>query len=175
MDKKRAMGKLDKIKIVISDVDGVLTDNSITIDANGVETKTFNARDGSGIKFLQRVGIIFAIISGRESSAVEYRAKELGIKDVYLGAKKKIDPYQKILSEHNLNDNEVCYIGDDLVDIPLLLKVGFPVAVADAVDEVREIAAYVTKADGGKGAVREVVEKIIKEQHKWDEITVHYF
>lgn len=169
------MENIEKIKIVISDVDGVLTDGSIIIDANGDESKTFNARDGSGIKYLQRVGIKFAIISGRKAMAVEHRANELGIKDVYLGAKKKLEPYRQILSEHNLNDDEVCYIGDDLVDIPIMLKVGFPVAVFDAVDEVRNIAAYITNAEGGKGAVREVIEKIIKEQNKWEDISQRYF
>lgn len=169
------MSKLSKIKMVIADVDGVLTDGNITIDHTGNELKTFNARDGSGIKFLQRVGIKFAIISGRHSFAVNIRAKELSVKDVYQDSKKKIEVYEKIVSDHNLKDEEVCYIGDDLVDIPVMRKVGFSVGVADAVKEVCEIADYVTYALGGKGAVREVIEKIIKAQGKWDEITARYF
>ena len=169
------MDKLAKIKMVIADVDGVLTDSSITLDFEGNESKTFNARDGSGIKFLQRVGIKFAIISGRYSSAVDVRAKELNIKDVYQNAKKKVDVYEKIISEHDLKDEEVCFIGDDLVDIPVLRKVGFSVGVADAVTDVLDIVDYVTSTPGGKGAVREVVEKIIKSQGKWDEITTGYF
>ena len=169
------MDRLYKIKMVIADVDGVLTDGSITIDASGNELKTFNAKDGSGIKFLHRVGIKFAIITGRQSSAVEIRANELKIKDVYQNSKKKIEAYRKILSENGLKDENVCYIGDDLVDIPVMQKVGFSVAVADSVTEVLEIVDYVTKANGGKGAVREVVEKIIKGQGKWEEITSRYF
>lgn len=169
------MDNLHKIKMVIADVDGVLTDGSITIDATGNELKTFNAKDGSGIKFLQRVGIKFAIITGRQSYAVEFRANELKIKDVYQSAKKKTEAYRKILSENGLKDDEVCYIGDDLVDIPVMRKVGFSVAVADSVLEVLEVVDYITKANGGKGAVREVVEKIIKGQGKWDEITARYF
>lgn len=169
------MNALYKIKMVIADVDGVLTDGSITIDAGGNELKTFNAKDGSAIKFLQRVGIKFAIITGRQSHAVTIRANELKIKDVYQDAKKKIEVYSKILSENGLKDDEICYIGDDLVDIPVMRKVGFSVAVADAVTEVLEVVDYVTKAKGGKGAVREVVEKIIKGQGKWEEITARYF
>ncbi|MGR3220729.1 MAG: KdsC family phosphatase [Candidatus Anammoxibacter sp.] len=169
------MNKLAKIKMVITDVDGVLTDSSITLDSEGNESKTFNARDGAGIKFLQRTGVKFAIISGRHSSAVDLRAKELGIKDVYQGAKKKIEAYEKIISEHGLKDEEVCFIGDDLVDIPVLLKVGFAVGVADAVTEVIEIVDFVTVTPGGRGAVREVAERVIKGQGKWGEITTGYF
>lgn len=169
------MGKLENIKMIIADVDGVLTDGSITLDSDGNELKTFNAKDGSGVKFLQRIGINFAIISGRYSSAVNIRAKELSIKDVFQNSKKKIDAYEKIVSGHDLKDEEVCYIGDDLVDIPVMRRVGFSVGVADAVTEVREIVDYVTTAPGGKGAVREVIEKIIKDQGKWDEITARYF
>jgi len=169
------MAGLEKIKMIILDVDGVLTDGSITIDSMGNELKTFNAKDGSGIKFGQRVGLKFAIITGRSSAAVDKRAKELNIKDVYQGEKKKIEAYGKILSDYNLNDEEVCYIGDDLVDIPVMKRVGYPVGVSDAAKEVCEIADYITKASGGKGAVREVIEKVIMGQGKWDEILSGYF
>ncbi len=169
------MENLEKIKIVISDVDGVLTDGSIIKDCHGGESKTFNARDGSGIKFLMRADIKFAIISGRTSAAVDFRAKELDIKDVYQGQKTKIDAYQEILSKYGFSDDEVCYIGDDFVDIPVLLRVGFPVAVADATPETQKVCDYVTIAPGGRGAVREVIEKIIKGQDKWQEITARYF
>lgn len=169
------MGNIDKIKMVVADVDGVLTDGSITIDPVGNELKTFNARDGSGIKYLQRVGIKFAIISGRRSIAVDIRAKELNVKDVYQGAIKKMDAYADILANHNLTDDEVCYIGDDLIDIPIMRKVGFAVGVIDAVADVLAVADYITTTRGGRGAVREVIEKIIKGQGKWQEITSRYF
>ncbi len=169
------MDNINKIKLVIADVDGVLTDSSIIIDKDGNESKIFNARDGAGIKYLQRVGIKFAIISGRKSGAVEHRAEELGIKDVFQGAKKKIEAYEEILARYNFTDEEVCYIGDDMIDIPLLAKVGFSVAVFDAVNEVKDFADYITTKSGGKGAVREVAEKIIKKQNKWEEIVSRYF
>ena len=169
------MSVFEKIKMIIMDVDGVLTDGSITIDSSGNELKTFNARDGSGIKFGQRVGLKFAIITGRSSVAVDKRAKELNIKDVYQNEKKKIEAYDKIVLDYNLEDDEVCYIGDDLVDLPVMKRVGYSVCVSDAVKEVCEIADYVTKASGGKGAVREAIEKIIMGQGKWDEILSGYF
>ena len=168
------MDKLSKIKLVISDVDGVLTDSSITIDHEGNELKIFNARDGAGIKYLQSAGIKFAIISGRKSEAVKYRAKELNIEDVYQGTKKKRDAYSEMLTKYNLTDDETCYIGDDLIDIPLLKKVGYSVAVFDAVTEVKELVDYITTKSGGNGAVREVAEKILKKQDKWSGIRLRY-
>lgn len=169
------MVRLDKIKLVIIDVDGVLTDGGIIIDSQGNESKIFNVKDGTGINFLQRIGVKCAIISGRTCPTVTHRAEALGIKDVYQGARNKIDAYEEILRKMGLKDEEVCYIGDDLIDIPIIKRVGFSVAVADAVIEVREMADYITQTPGGKGAVREVVEKIIKEQGKWEIITERYF
>ena len=169
------MSGLEKIKMIILDVDGVLTYGSITIDSMGNESKTFNSKDGSGIKFGQRVGLKFAIITGRSSVAVDKRARELNIKDVYQNEKKKIEAYEKILSAYNLDDEEACYIGDDLVDMPVMKRVGYSVCVSDGAKEVCEIADYITKASGGKGAVREVIEKVIMVQGKWDEILSGYF
>jgi len=163
------------IKMVIFDVDGVLTDGTIVIDAVGVESKHFNVNDGSGIRYLQRSGIKVAFITGRQSPVVAYRAREVGVEDVYQGAKDKREPYRKLLARHGLHDDEVCYVGDDLLDIPLLRVVGFPVAVADARPEVLKEVAYVTQAAGGKGAAREVAEKILKEQGKWESILSHYY
>lgn len=169
------MDRLDKIKLVIIDVDGVLTDGGIIIDSQGSESKIFNVKDGTGINFLQRIGIKCAIISGRTCPAVTHRAEALGIKDLYQGARNKIEAYEEILRKMGLKDEEICYIGDDLIDIPILKRVGFSVAVADAVPEVREMADYITQMPGGKGAVREVAEKILKEQGKWGIITERYF
>jgi 3-deoxy-D-manno-octulosonate 8-phosphate phosphatase (KDO 8-P phosphatase) len=165
---------LKNIKIVIIDVDGVLTDGAIYIDSSGYETKAFHVLDGTGISYLHRAGIKTAIISGRNSAAVNHRAKELGIEDVYQGTKNKIDAYKKILEKHALRDEEVCYIGDDLIDLPILCRVGLPVAVANASPIVKHHALYVTKTKGGSGAVREVAEKILKFQEKWDFIMERY-
>ena len=160
--------------MVIIDVDGVLTDGKIFLNDNGNESKAFYAQDGTGIAYLHRAGIKTAIISGRKSKAVEYRAKELHIEDVYQGALKKIDVYEKILKKHKIQENEICYIGDDLIDLPILRRVGFSVAVPDAPAEVKESVSYITNAQGGHGAVREVVEKILKSQGKWDMIMSRY-
>ncbi|MFO0792645.1 MAG: HAD-IIIA family hydrolase [Candidatus Brocadiaceae bacterium] len=165
---------MKNIKIVIIDVDGVLTDGAIYIDSSGCETKAFHVLDGTAISYLHRAGIKTAIISGRNSEAVNHRARELGIEDVYQGAKSKIDAYKEILEKHALRDEEVCYIGDDLIDLPILYRVGLPIAVANASSIVKQYALYVTKTKGGSGAVREVVEKILKFQEKWDFIMERY-
>jgi len=161
--------------MVIMDVDGVLTDGKIILDANGVESKAFYVQDGSAITYLHRVGIKTAIISGRESKVVELRARELNIEDVYLGIHKKLDAYEEILKKHEIKDIEICYIGDDLIDLPILTKVGFSVAVPNAPLEVKERVSYITDAPGGYGAVREVTEKILKSQGKWEAITSRYY
>lgn len=165
---------IKNIKLVIIDVDGVLSDGSIYIDSNGCETKAFNVLDGTGISYLHRAGIKTAIISGRNCAAVIHRAKELGIGDVYQGVKNKIDAYRQLLEKHTLIDKEICYVGDDLIDLPIFHRVGFPVAVANATPAVKKHSAYVTKARGGQGAVREVAEKILKFQDKWDFIMERY-
>ncbi len=161
--------------MVIMDVDGVLTDGKIILDANGVESKAFYVQDGSAITYLHRVGIKTAIISGRNSKVVELRAKELSIGDVYLGIHKKLDAYEEIQRKHKIKDSEICYIGDDLIDLPILRKVGFSVAVPNAPLEVKERVSYVTDALGGYGAIREVTEKILKSQGKWETITSRYY
>ena len=165
---------MKNIKLVIVDVDGVLTDGAIYIDSEGREIKAFHVLDGTGIAYLQRVGIKVAIISGRTCKAVIHRATELGIEDVYQGAKNKLDAYKEILKKYSLRDEEICYIGDDLIDLPILYRVGFPVAVANASPVVKQHSAYVTKTRGGCGAVREVAEKILKYQDKWHLIMERY-
>lgn len=165
---------LGDIKLIIVDVDGVLTDGKIYCNARGEEQKVFHVKDGSGIAFWHRAGLKSAIISGRSSSAVKQRAKELGIKDVYQKALNKLEAYEEIIKKHALKDEEVCYIGDDLIDLPVLRRVGFPVAVSDSPEEVLGSVNYVTRASGGNGAVREVVEKILKFQGKWEAILQKY-
>jgi 3-deoxy-D-manno-octulosonate 8-phosphate phosphatase (KDO 8-P phosphatase) len=166
---------LNEIKIVIIDVDGVLTDGKIILDANGKESKSFYVQDGTGITYLHRAGIKTAIISGRESKAVVHRAKELCIEDVYQGIHNKIEAYEKILKKHRIKDDETCYIGDDLIDLPILRRVGFSVAVPNAPLELKRSVSYVTSAPGGYGAIREVTEKILKSQGKWDMILSRYY
>ena len=166
---------LNNVKMVIIDVDGVLTDGKIILDANGIESKAFYVQDGTAITYLHRAGIKTAIISGRESKVVELRAKELCIEDVYLGIHNKLEAYEKILKKHEIKDSEICYIGDDLIDLPILRKVGFSVAVPNAPSEVKENVFHITNAPGGYGAIREITEKILKSQGKWDAIISRYF
>ncbi|MBW2638549.1 MAG: HAD-IIIA family hydrolase, partial [Deltaproteobacteria bacterium] len=153
---KDLLQKIEKITVLIMDVDGVMTDGKIIIDDLGNETKHFNARDGQGMKLLMRAGIEVFFLTGRKSQVVEHRAAELGVRDVYQGSKNKGEKLDSILNEKGLSGDAVAYMGDDVVDIPVFRKVGFSVAVADACEEAIQIADYVTEKRGGDGAVREV-------------------
>ena len=152
------------------DCDGVLTDGQLELLENGDEQKTFHARDGQGISIFQRAGWQTGIISGRTSSAVERRAQDLKMAYVRQYAKDKIEALEEILAAAGVTANECAYIGDDVGDIPVMLRVGFAVAVADAVEETKQAAHYVTELTGGHGAVREVCDLILKAQGKWDEV-----
>ncbi len=163
-----------RIKLLILDCDGVLTDGRIIMLPGSDETKTFDVKDGHGIVMAQRAGLRIAIISGRKSSVVRARAKELGVTHLYEMAWVKTEPYEKLLAEEGLTDEEVCYVGDDVVDIPLLRRAGLGVAVADAVEETKNHSHIVTEREGGRGAVREVIEFILKAQDKWDEAMIRY-
>ena len=158
---------LKKIKVVAMDVDGVLTDGRIIMDSNGVEIKNFDVQDGFGIVFLRKCGIKTAIISARESDVVAHRAKDLQIDNVYVGAYPKINAFESMLKEFRVNEKEVCFIGDDLADIGVMRRCGVSIAVANAVFEVKEIADHVTTKKGGRGAVREAIELILKAQGHW--------
>lgn len=168
-----------KIKLLLMDVDGVLTDGRIYYLPNPrggfLETKTFYSRDGLGIRFAHDAGLKTGIISGRSSPVVEYRAKELGIHFVQQGAVEKLEPYVKILHAAGLKDEEVCFIGDDIVDLPVLRRAGLAVAVADADGRLRNYVHYCTRARGGRGAVREAIEVILTAQGKWDGVTRRFF
>lgn len=163
-----------KIRLLILDCDGVLTDGRIMLLPDGDETKAFDVRDGHAMVMARRAGIPIAIISGRSSSAVRSRADELGVTHLFEMAWGKIEPYEKVLAEEALTDLEVCYVGDDVVDIPLLRRAGLAVAVADAVDEAKQFAHFVTSRPGGRGAVREVIELLLKAQGKWDDALARY-
>lgn len=167
--------RIENIRLLLLDVDGVMTDGGIAYDNNGIETKCFHVRDGHGLKLLQRAGIEVGIITGRESAIVEHRAAELGIMRVFQGAKNKLDPYEQILADTGYADHQVAYVGDDLVDLPILRRVGFAVAVADAINELHPWVDYITRTPGGRGAVREVCDLILKQSGKWEQVTERYF
>lgn len=166
--------KIKKIKLLILDVDGILTNGQIILDEKGKETKIFDVHDGFGIVLFQRAGYKTAILSARSAEAVTQRARDLKIDKICQDASPKIDVYNKLLREFNLADAQVCFMGDDLPDIEVLKKVGFSVTVPNAVSEVKKCADYITKQKGGQGAVREVVDLILKTQRKWPGILKAY-
>jgi len=172
--KKNIEEKLQKVKLLILDVDGVMTDGRIIMDYKGREMKNFDVRDGHGLKIIQRYGIQVAILTGRQSKVVEHRARDLEINDVYQGALNKKDVFGKILERHKLSAGAVAFMGDDIVDIPVLKRVGFSAAVADALDIVKKSVDYITVNRGGHGAVREICEMILQAQGKWPEIAAKY-
>jgi 3-deoxy-D-manno-octulosonate 8-phosphate phosphatase (KDO 8-P phosphatase) len=159
-----------RIKILLMDCDGVLTDGRLWLMADGDEQKTFHARDGQGISLFQRAGMKTGIITGRTSSAVERRAQDLKMSYVRQQAKDKIKALDEILAEAGVSADECAYLGDDVADIPVMRRIGLAVAVADAVPETKQAAHYVTELKGGDGAVREVCDLILKAQGKWDEV-----
>ncbi|OGP26750.1 MAG: phenylphosphate carboxylase subunit delta [Deltaproteobacteria bacterium GWF2_42_12] len=152
-----------------------MTDGSIIYDDDGKEIKIFDVKDGHGIKLLMRAGIDVAIITARESQVVLHRAKNLGIDMVYQKAMDKVEAFNEILQKKQLSEKEVAYVGDELVDIPLLRKVGFAAAVKDAVEDLKMYVDFITEKNGGQGAVREICELILKTQGKWGEATEKYF
>ncbi len=165
---------LDRIRLLVLDVDGVLSDGRILYDSTGVETKAFFAADGQGVKYWLRSGHRAAILSGRHSQAVQPRAAELGIDLVRTGAKDKLPAFLDLLREAECAAEEVAYVGDDLVDIPAMARAGFAVAVPEAPQAVRRLAHYVTRAAGGAGAVRETIELLLTYQDRWADVTQRY-
>jgi 3-deoxy-D-manno-octulosonate 8-phosphate phosphatase (KDO 8-P phosphatase) len=161
--------------MLILDVDGVLTEGGIFMDEKGRESKCFSVRDGTAATLWRRAGFKLAIISGRKARVVEYRAREMGAVALYQEAVRKFKPYQEIKKKFRLSDKEIAYIGDDLHDIPIMKRAGLSVAVADAVEEVIPFAHLVTTSPGGRGAVREVVELILKAKGLWREVTARYY
>lgn len=166
---------LKNIKLLLLDVDGIMTDGRITYSSDGTETKSFDVKDGHGLKMLQRAGIEVGIITGRESVVVERRAKELGINILYQAAKDKLIPFREILETRSITEDEIAYVGDDIVDLPILLRVGFSATVSDALPEVLSRVDYVTERAGGRGAVREICDLLLKEIGLWDRETAKYF
>lgn len=159
--------KARKIKLIVLDVDGVMTDGMITVDDNEVESKNFYVRDGLAIALAIKKGLEFSVISGRYSKVVEHRCHELGIHDIHQNIMDKLKVLKSVLKKHNLDASEVAFIGDDINDIPPLAHVGFSAAPSDAVESVRESVSWVSSKPGGGGAVREMIEFIMMEQKIW--------
>jgi len=166
--------RIKRIKLLLMDYDGVLTDGQFEVLENGDEKKSFNARDGQGISLFQRAGWKTGIISGRRSSAVERHAQAHNMPFVRQFAKVKVLALEEILAEADVVPQECAYIGDDLADIPIMQRVGLAIAVADAVAETRQSAHYVTQLKGGHGAVREVTDLILKTQGRWNELVKRF-
>jgi len=166
--------ELEELKLLVIDVDGVLTDGTIAVDAEGRDLKFFNSLDGHGIRMWKRAGLEVALLSGRACRATRYRAKELGIDIVLQNCHNKLPELRKLLERLQLSAGQAAYIGDDLPDLPALRYVGFGAAVDNAVEVVKQYADYVTSRPGGRGAVREVIEYILKKTGKWQQLMKKY-
>ena len=166
--------KILPLKALIMDVDGVLTDGRVIIDSNGVESKQFDVRDGHGLKMLQRTGFTLAFLTGRRSPVVSHRAAELGIDIVFQRCYDKLAAYQQIKQRLKLADSEIAYIGDDVIDIPVLRRVGFAATVADADLELKAHVDWQSANPGGRGAVRELCHLIMQTQDTWDKAMARY-
>lgn len=164
-----------RVKLVIFDVDGVLTDGSLFLGDDGQEYKAFNSQDGHGMKMLKRTGVEIGIITGRTSQVVIHRAENLSIEHLYQGRLEKLPAFEELLAEVSVQPEEVAYVGDDVVDLPVMLRVGFAVAVNDAHDLVREHAHWITTRGGGRGAARELCELIMRAQGTLDGQLERYF
>ena len=162
------------IELILSDVDGVLSDGGIIFNNQGIEMKKFHIRDGLGIKLWQRAGYQFGILTARTSQIVKLRAAELGISIVRQGFEDKLPAAIQIIEQLKLQPSQVCYIGDDLTDIAVIRHVGLGAAVSNAVEEVRQVADYLTTSAGGMGAVRELIEMLLKEKGRWQDLIRHY-
>jgi 3-deoxy-D-manno-octulosonate 8-phosphate phosphatase (KDO 8-P phosphatase) len=159
----------ESITCILSDVDGVMTDGRIVYDNDCVETKRFHVRDGVAIKAWMKSGFHFGILTARTSQIVSHRAAELGIKDVQQGYDDKLPAAQTMISAFGCRPEQVCYIGDDLPDIPVMRRVALGVAPADAASDAQDAAAWVLRAKGGEGALRELIERLLRSKHRWEE------
>jgi 3-deoxy-D-manno-octulosonate 8-phosphate phosphatase (KDO 8-P phosphatase) len=168
------LARAARIKLLLLDVDGVLTDGSIVYLPAGIETKAFSTRDGLGLRLLQQAGVVVGMITARSSEVVQRRAENLGITLVYQGAGAKRAVYEKIIADLGVTPEQVAYMGDDWLDLPVMTRVGLAVAVADAAPEVCEVAHYVTSRPGGRGAVREVCDLIVEALGKREELLAKY-
>jgi len=161
--------RLTKVKALLFDVDGVLTDGSITLMENGDQVRTMNIKDGFALQLAVKKGFLVGIISGGRSEAVRKRMEYLGVQDIILGAFRKTEHYEDYLATYSLEPHQVLYMGDDLPDFEVMQRVGVPVCPADAVPEIRQLSIYVSLFGGGKGCVRDVVEQTMRAQGKWSD------
>jgi 3-deoxy-D-manno-octulosonate 8-phosphate phosphatase (KDO 8-P phosphatase) len=159
---------------LILDVDGVLTDGAIIVDDAGRETKHFNVRDGHGLRMLMRHEVEVVLLTGRTSQVVNHRARDLGINEVYQGVWNKLEVFEEILRKKNIVAAATAFVGDDVVDVPVLRRAGFSATVADASADLKNVVDYITEQNGGRGAVREICELILKAQGKWPEVAARY-
>lgn len=166
--------KAKKIRLLICDVDGVLTSGTLFYDMNGSQSKDFNVHDGLAMKLLQKSGVHLAIITAKQSHAVTHRMQDLNIEYVYQAQSNKLIAYQDLKQKLGLDDSEIAYMGDDLPDLPLLIRVGLPVSVPNAPKIIHEYVTYITDTPGGKGAVRELCEIIMKAQGTYDSMINSY-
>ncbi|MDR1051788.1 MAG: HAD hydrolase family protein [Deltaproteobacteria bacterium] len=170
----RALTKFPDLKWIGFDIDGVMTDGGIIINDQGSESKRFNSRDGHGVKMLVRSGLRVAIVTGRRSNVVELRAREIGITEVHQKVQDKLVLYKEILASSGLRPEETAFAGDDIVDLPILVRCGLAMCPADAVPEVLDVAHFVSRSAGGHGAAREMVEHILKGLGFWPDIMARY-
>ena len=174
VDSSQLTGRIKKIKLLILDVDGVLTDGRIIYDSKGRDSKFFDVHDGLGVYLLRRSGIKTILITAKGSKTIKPRARDMRVEEYYEDVFPKTKVLDKILNKHNVSKEEICFIGDDLVDLSIMKAVGFPVAVANASEDIKAAASYITQKKGGRGAVRETAELILKTQGKWrDAISIY--
>ena len=174
MDSLQLTEKIKKIKLLILDVDGVLTDGRIIYDSKGRDSKFFDVHDGLGVYLLRRAGIKTILITAKGSKTIRHRAKDMKVDEFYEDIFPKTKVLDKIIKKHKIAKDEICFIGDDLVDLSIMKAVGFPVAVANASVDIKNAARYITQKPGGRGTVREISELILKAQYKWDEAVKIY-
>ena len=168
------MQRAEKIKLVLFDVDGVLTDGKLLLQADGSESKQFDIKDGTGIVLAQRAGLKVGFLSARLSPPTQHRAAQLGVTLVHQGVSSKIETYEHIVDELLLEHEAVAYMGDDIVDLPVLSRVGLAAAPADAAPDVRARVHWVSQAPGGCGAARELIELILRAQRAWESVLLEY-
>ena len=171
---ERVEARAQRIRLVLFDVDGVLTDGKVLLHADGSESKQFDIKDGTAIVWAQRCGLTVGMLSARTSASTAQRAAQLGVTLVHQGVGSKVEAFDQILDDLRMNDDEVAYMGDDVLDLPVLGRVGLAAAPCDAAEEVRSRVHWVSRARGGDGAARELVERILRAQHKWDELLASY-
>ena len=174
MIEESVLNKTKKIKLLLLDVDGVLTDGRIIYDSRGRDTKFFDVHDGLGVYLLKKAGIKTILITAKGSKAIRPRARDMRVEEIFENISPKTAALDKILNKYKVSLDEVCFVGDDLVDLGLMKKVGFSIAVFNAAPEIKQAADYITQREGGRGAVREVAELILKSQSRWEEAIKSY-